>query len=31
MPGGDIGFMCGGGGASLLLFDALVGSWWQTS
>ena len=24
MPGGDIGFMCGGGGASLLLFDALV-------
>ncbi len=24
MPGGDIGFMCGGGGGSLLLFDALV-------
>lgn len=24
MPGGDIGFMCGGGGASLLLFDALL-------
>jgi len=24
MPGGDIGFMCGGGGGSLLCFDALV-------
>ena len=24
MPDGDIGFMCGGGGASLLLFDALI-------
>jgi len=24
MDGGDIGFMCGGGGGSLLLFDALV-------
>ncbi|MDY6821763.1 MAG: ATP-grasp domain-containing protein [Deferribacterota bacterium] len=24
MENGDIGFMCGGGGASLLLFDALV-------
>lgn len=24
MEGGDIGFMCGGGGGSLLLFDALV-------
>lgn len=29
MEGGDIGFMCGGGGASLLLFDALLqaGGW----
>ena len=24
MPGGDIGFLCGGGGGSLLLFDALL-------
>lgn len=24
LDGGDIGFLCGGGGASLLLFDALV-------
>ena len=24
LEGGDIGFLCGGGGASLLLFDALV-------
>ncbi|KKM09196.1 succinate--CoA ligase [Clostridiales bacterium PH28_bin88] len=24
MDGGDIGFMCGGGGASLLLFDAVL-------
>ena len=24
MPGGEIGFMCGGGGGSLLCFDALV-------
>jgi succinyl-CoA synthetase beta subunit/citryl-CoA synthetase large subunit len=24
MPSGDIGFMCGGGGASLLLFDELL-------
>jgi succinyl-CoA synthetase beta subunit/citryl-CoA synthetase large subunit len=24
IPDGDIGFMCGGGGASLLLFDALL-------
>jgi succinyl-CoA synthetase beta subunit/citryl-CoA synthetase large subunit len=24
MPGGDIGFMCGGGGGSLLCFDTLV-------
>jgi len=24
MDGGDIGFMCGGGGGSLLMFDALV-------
>lgn len=24
MPGGKIGFLCGGGGGSLLLFDALV-------
>ncbi|MCK9911149.1 hypothetical protein MXD81_18510, partial [Microbacteriaceae bacterium K1510] len=24
MDGGDIGFMCGGGGGSLLSFDALI-------
>lgn len=26
LDGGDIGFLCGGGGASLVLFDALVGA-----
>lgn len=26
LEGGDIGFLCGGGGASLVLFDSLIGS-----